>query len=159
MLHIESRAYVEGIRGEQIVDFMLHCTDDTYRQWWPGTHFSLHTVESRPGHIGDVVFMDEMIGRRRLTMHAAVTELIPGRRIIWQFKQIVLLPAWLCLDLVDDGAGVMVIHTVRAGFNGAGKLLDPLLKLYFTDGFVQALDEHVRIEFPKLGVMLGDQGA
>jgi hypothetical protein len=33
MLTIESRFFVGGVRGKEITDFLLDCTDDRYRQW------------------------------------------------------------------------------------------------------------------------------
>jgi uncharacterized protein YndB with AHSA1/START domain len=133
---------------------MLHCTDEQYQAWWPGTHLAFHTVKGRPGQVGSVIYMDEYIGRRRLRMKGIVTEVVPGKRVVWQFKQIVRLPASLTLDAEDQVGGVTITHTIRAGFRGAGRILDPLLRLYFTAEFEQAMDEHARAEFPTLGAML-----
>jgi hypothetical protein len=58
------------------------------------------------------------------------------------------------LELKDDAEGVALIHTIQAGFTGVGKILDPILRLYFTNEFSRAMDEHATIEFPKLGEML-----
>ena len=46
--------------------------------------------------------------------------------------------------------GVHIAHTITAGLRGPGRVLDPLLRLYFSRGFARAMDEHVRAEFPKL---------
>jgi hypothetical protein len=73
---------------------------------------------------------------------------------VWQFKKGIALPVWLTLDLVDDVEGVAITHTIEAGFRGPGRLIDPLLRLYFSDQFEQAMDEHVRTEFPKLRDLL-----
>jgi hypothetical protein len=73
---------------------------------------------------------------------------------VWQLKKGLALPAWLTLKLADDTAGVLITHTIEAGFSGLGTLLDPLLRLYFSNAFSQAMDEHVRTEFPKLRDML-----
>jgi hypothetical protein len=59
MLRIESRFFVAGVCGREITDFLLDCTDDRYRQWWPGTHLELHALSRRRGHVGDIVLMDE----------------------------------------------------------------------------------------------------
>ncbi|OQA93347.1 MAG: hypothetical protein BWY25_03109 [Chloroflexi bacterium ADurb.Bin222] len=45
-------------------------------------------------------------------------------------------------------------HTLQAGFKGIGSILDPLLRLYFSDEFARAMDEHARTEFPMLGERL-----
>ena len=54
------------------------------------------------------------------------------------------------VQLDDFAGGVEITHTLRAGFRGAGRFLDPLLRLFFSRGFAQALDDHVRTEFPML---------
>jgi hypothetical protein len=45
-------------------------------------------------------------------------------------------------------------HTIRAGFRGLGRILGPLLRLYLSDEFERAMDEHAQAEFPMLGAML-----
>jgi hypothetical protein len=37
MLTIQSTIFVAGITGRKISDFLLNCTDERYRGWWPGT--------------------------------------------------------------------------------------------------------------------------
>jgi hypothetical protein len=66
MIAIESRVHVTGMGGAQLVDFMLNCTDGQYQAWWPGTHLSFHTVKRRPGDAGNLVYMDEFVGKRRI---------------------------------------------------------------------------------------------
>ncbi|GEM_PF-6310934 len=51
--------------------------------------------------------MDEYVGLRRLRMAAIVVETEPGRRIVWQLKLWVRLPAWLRLELADQGDGCL----------------------------------------------------
>src|SRR5690242_4815572 len=36
MLTLRSKTYVAGVRGQQILDFLLHGDDAQYRRWWPG---------------------------------------------------------------------------------------------------------------------------
>jgi hypothetical protein len=43
-----------------------------------------------------------------------------------------------------------VRHTIRAGFRGVGRVLDPLLRRYFSPAFAAAMDQHVKTEFPLL---------
>jgi len=49
---------------------------------------------------------------------------------------------------------VEIVHTITIGFNGAGRILDPLLKMVFSEDFEKALNEHARIEFHKLAELL-----
>ena len=64
------------------------------------------------------------------------------------------LPAWLTLTVEDIEDSVRITHTIAAGFNGIGKALDPLFRLYLSRSFEIAMDEHARIEFPKLKEVL-----
>lgn len=153
MITLQSKVHVPGVSGPQIVDFLVHCEDADYQAWWPGTHLHLRTLERRPGDAGNVVYMDEWIGKRRLRMTGVLTEVDP-HKLVLQLKAIVLQPVRLVLELEDDPAGVTVTHTVHAGLAGLGRLADPLLRLYFSDDFARALDEHVKKEFPKLGALL-----
>lgn len=150
MLAVESSVFVDGITGSEITAFLLNPTDERYRAWWPGTHLRFHVVAGAPGHVGDVVWMDEYVGSRRLRMSAVVVEAQPGRRITWQFKRWLRLPGWLRLELVDQPGGCIVRHTVEVGFRGVGRVLDPILRLYLSSRFAAELDEHVHTEFPRL---------
>lgn len=156
MIAVQSIIRVTGMRAADLLDFMLSCTDEQYQAWWPGTHLAFHTVDGRPGHVGSLIYMDEYVGTRRLRMQGIVVEVVPGKRVVWQFKQIVCLPAWLTLEVEDEAGGVTITHTIRAGFRGMGRVLDPLLRLYFTEEFEQAMDEHAQAEFPMLAAMQGD---
>jgi hypothetical protein len=35
ILTIQSTIFVAGITGRHIADFLLNCTDEHYRRWWP----------------------------------------------------------------------------------------------------------------------------
>jgi len=157
MLTFQTQVHVAHITGADMMNFMLQCTDRDYRAWWPGTHLEFHTIKRYPNNVGNLIYMDEFVGRRHLKMKAIVTELVPGRRIVWQLKRIIRLPAWLIIDFADDAEGVILTHTIRAGFKDAGHILDPILRIYLSDEFRQDMDEHAAIEFPKLGEMLRAQ--
>ena len=128
---------------------MLSPTDERYRAWWPGTHLQFHIVASRTDHVGDLVWMDEYVGSRRLRMTGVVIEAEPGRTIVWQLERWVRLPAVLRLELVDQGGGCLVRHRTEVGYRGIGRIFDPLLRLSVYPRFAAQLDEHVRAEFPK----------
>ena len=147
MLVITSKVEVAGLTGRDVSEFMMSCTDEQYREWWPGTHLQLHVLGRATGGVGEVVVMDEFIGRRRLRLHGVLEALEPGRRIVWRLHKIVPLPARLSLELSPTQGGVSVRHTVTAGWPGIGRALDPLLRLYFTTGFTADLDAHVHSEF------------
>jgi hypothetical protein len=150
VLTIESRFFVARVSGWEVTDFLLDCTDARYQQWWPGTHLELHTVTRGRDHLGDVVLVDEYVGKRRVRMLAVVVEVVPGQRIVWQLKKGVRLPVRLTLERADRDGGVDLRHTITAGFRGVGRVLDPLFRRYFSAEFAAAMDEHARIEFPLL---------
>lgn len=157
MLTVESEMSVDGLTGRELTDFLLDCDDETYQAWWPGTHLELHVREPGPGadHVGDVVVMDEYIGSRRVRLLGEVIEAVPGEKIVWQFRfGGMRLPAWLRLDLSADGRGVRLRHIITAGWSGRGRLLDPLLRLYFSKSFAGAMDRHVHTEFPLMRDLL-----
>ena len=91
-------------------------------------------------------------------MNGLVLEALPARRIVWQLEKGIRLPAWLRLELKDEGAGVSIAHTIQAGFAGIGRLLDPILRIYFSPEFERAMDEHVKAGFPRLRDMLRADG-
>ena len=157
MITVQSTIRVADANGADILEFLINCTDQRYQAWWPGTHLVFHTIKRRPGNIGNIVYMDEYVGRRRLKMHGVVREAMPGKKIVWQVKWIVPLPVHLTLEADQDDEGVTLTHTIQAGFEGIGRLLDPLFRLYFSDEFAQAMDEHAQTEFPMLGELLRDR--
>jgi hypothetical protein len=157
MIEIRSVTHVAGLKGIDVTTFLLNPTDIGYRMWWEGTHLQFHPIKKSTG-TEKAVYMDEYIGARRVRMTAIVIESIAGAKITWQLEKIIRLPAWLSLELEDDDEGVTITHTIRAGFAGAGRILDPLLRLYFSESFTRALDEHVKTEFPKLRDMLHRRG-
>ena len=150
MFTLQTRLRVDGLSAEEVFDFLTHPSDDTYRAWWPGTHLQLHPTKGRGDRPGDVIHMDEYVGERRLRMGAIVREAVPGRRLVWQMRKVLPLPARLVLDFTDDGGAVGITHTIEAGFAGPARILDPLVRLYFSGRFEAAMDEHARTEFPML---------
>lgn len=159
MLTIQSQIHIDGITGAEFVDFLLNCTDREYQAWWQGTHLEFHTIKRCPNNVGNLVYMDEFVGNKRIKMTGVVTEMVPGQKIVWQLKKIIRLPIRLVLELKDDAQGVALTHTIQAGFNGVGQLFDPVFRLYFSNEFSKAMDEHAKIEFPKLRDMLLQQSS
>lgn len=154
MITMISAVQVKGVSGKDISDFILNCTDEAYRSWWPGTHLSFQTLKRLPEDLGTLVCFEEFIGGRRLKFEGIVIRNVPGREIVWQIKKLVKLPVRLAFKFEDNREGVKIAHFLSAGFNGIGKLADPFLKLYFTSDFRRQMDEHARMEFTKLGQML-----
>lgn len=53
-----------------------------------------------------------------------------------------------------DGHGVLLRHTIAAGWAGPGRLLDPIWRLYLSDSFAADMDEHAHTEFRRLRDLL-----
>jgi hypothetical protein len=158
MITMQSRVHVPDLRGSEVLDFLLNCTDERYRAWWPGTHLAFHTVVGYPGYIGNVVYMDEFIGDERVKVTGVVSAFEPNRKIVLRFKKGIALPVWLTLEVADDPKGVAITHTIQAGIGGAGSLLDPIFRLHFSHEFARAMDEHVKTEFRMLRDLLHREG-
>ena len=154
MIEIESQVAVPGMTGPQVTDFLLDCTDERYQAWWPGTHLRMHVLAQGRDHIGDLVLMDEYVGRRRLRLTGVVREAVRGRRIVWQLHHRVRLPVRLSLTLTPTQDGVAITHAVTAGFAGPGRLLDPAIRLWLSPRFAAELDRHVHTEFVRLRDLL-----
>lgn len=163
MLSLESKVHVEGVGGAQVLDFLLHCDDPAYQRWWPGTHLRCHTVRHESEALGNVIMMDEWVGRHRLRFEGVVTAWEPATRLELQLRfKGVTVPAWLDIACDDDARGTTVRHTVRAGFErGPGRLLiEPLVRaVFFRGDFPLALDAHVKDEFPRLAALLSRPSA
>jgi hypothetical protein len=154
MIELATTVTVKGISGKAVSKFMLHCTDADYQKWWPGTHLAFHTTKRFPDDLGNHVVFDEYVGKRRIKLQGVVVELIPEKRIVWQMTKVIRLPAWLILEFNDTAEGVRITHMLKAGFDGIGRLLDPLLRIALSRDFERDLQEHARIEFHKLAEML-----
>lgn len=150
VIALETNIRVDGITASEIFDFLANPTDLAYQRWWPGVHLRLHVLERGEEHVGDVIYMDEYVGRRRVRMKAVVLDAVPPKTLVWQFEKGVRLPVRLSLELADEGVGVKIRHRIEAGYAGLGRLLDPLWRLPFSRSFARDLDDHVRREFPLL---------
>jgi hypothetical protein len=152
---------VDGVTGWAITDFLLNPSDKQYQAWWPGTHLRLHTLtQGADDHVGDVVWMDEYVGSRRLRTAAEVIEAVPGEKLVWRMRLWRLpLPVRVTLTLRPVGDGVLLCHVITAGWSGRGRAFDPLWRLYFSRSFAGAMDRHAHMEFPRLRDLLRRGGA
>jgi len=161
MINHTVKLTVPNAKAEQFYDFMINPTDERYSAWWPGEHLQFHIVKKGDeNHLGDLLFMDEYLGKNhRLTFKAVIIEAVRPYKIMWQMKKLGLrLPARVTLSLKDSPGGVEVGHELQIGFKGPGKLLDPFIKLYFNKSFRAALERHCEIEWPKLANYLALEG-
>jgi uncharacterized protein YndB with AHSA1/START domain len=154
MVVLETRVLVKGITGKRVTDFFINCTDPDYQRWWEGTHLQFHTVNRTEDVIGSLVYFDEYVGRHRLKFKGRITDYAPGKRIEYRMVRGLSLPAWLVLEFQDRPDGTDIVHTIKAGYQGIGKVLDPLIRLYLSDAFEEALNKHADTEFSRLADLL-----
>ena len=154
MIVLETRVLVRGISGKRVTDFFINCTDPDYQRWWEGTHLQFHTINRTEDVIGSLVYFDEYVGRHRLKFKGRITDYAPGKRIEYRMVRGLSLPAWLVLEFQDRPDGTDIVHTVKAGYQGTGKVLDPLIRLYLSDAFEEALNKHADTEFSRLADLL-----
>lgn len=159
MITLQTTVFVPGVQGRDILEFLDGCDDAAYQQWWPGTHLQFHAVRRTPGTVGSTFVMDEWVGSRRLRLKGVVTRYEPGRHFAAQLKKGVPLPAHLEIDTDDEADGVLLTHTLRAGFHGVGRALDPLLRLFVNAKFQRDMDAHAKAEFARLGELLQQRQA
>ena len=155
MIIHKTRVIVKNLNAKDVFDFLINPSDDNYQSWWPGVHLLFHNRRTVPGNIGNLVYMDEHIGKWRVRFVGRVLRADENRRIIWQMTKGINLPARLDLQLHDTIKGVRIDHIVMLGFHGLlGKISDPLLSLYFTNRKKHYLTEHVHEEFNRLAQLL-----
>jgi hypothetical protein len=159
VITLTTKVWADGLTGREVTDFLLRAGDEDYRRWWPGTHLQFHTLRHAGGDVGNLIYFEEFVGKRHERTQALVVDLVPGRRLVWQLKKGVRLPVWIQLEFQDGAGGVAITQTTRAGYEGAGRILDPLLRLYFSRGYARALDDHATTEFPRLRELLHGPGS
>jgi len=153
---------VPNATAEQFYDFMINPINDHYRAWWPDEHLEFYIAKpSDKNHIGDEVYYNEYLGEtRRLKFFAAVVIANRPTNIAWQMKKAgIRLPAVLSVEFTDASDGLQINHELRIGFGSVGKILDPLIRLYFTKSFATALEKHCLEEWPRLAqYLMGKSG-
>jgi len=82
MIVFKTEVDVEGLTGKAIYDFLINHTAEEYQKWWEGTHLVFRTLKRYPDDIGNVVLMDEYIGKYRVTLNAVVSRAVPGVEIV-----------------------------------------------------------------------------
>lgn len=156
MIVFKTEVEIKNVSPEQITDFMIDCTDEKYSRWWPGVHIAFHTIKRKPGNIGNLVYFDEFVDRRRLKFKATVEEYERGKIICWRMVKMIPLPAYLTIETEKWEGGTKLVHTLAIGFNGMFRFLNPMIKFFIPSGMEKELDEHAKIEFPALtGLLAG----
>ena len=144
---------VKNAKAEQFFNFMINPNDKKYNEWWTEEHLQFHiTKKGNENHLGDNVYFDEYLGKkRRLSFHAVVIVADKPNMIVWQMKIAGLrMPFFVKLGLTDNSNGVTVIHELNLGYSGIGSIFDIFIRLYFNKSYRADLEKHCIIEWQKL---------
>jgi len=150
---------VTNAKAEQFYDFMINPNNERYQEWFPNEHLAFYITKlGAANHLGDEVYYDEYLGgTRRLKFFADVVTADRPTSAAWQMKLIGLrIPAVLSLELTDTPNGLQINHKLRMGFGGIGKVFDPVIRLYFSKSFSDALLKHCLEEWPRLAIYLSN---
>lgn len=157
MIQHTTKLVVPHATAEQFYDFMIEPDNELYQAWFPEEHLAFFITRlGNTEHLGDEVYYDEYLGgTHRLKFFADVIIAERPATIAWQMKKAgVRLPAVLKLELTDTAGGLQIIHALRVGFGGIGRIFDSLIRLYFTKSFSNALSKHCLEEWPRLAEYL-----
>ncbi|TGK46668.1 hypothetical protein [Leptospira bouyouniensis] len=154
MITLQTIVDVKGVKPKDFYEFILNCTDEDYNRWWPGTHLVWHTVKKFPGNTGNLIYSEQMFGGHLEKGHSVIKKLVPYNEMHFQVIRGIRVPVWYTLKFDDIPGGVRVTHLVFGGFNGIGKIFDPLFRLYLSEAYNAELDPHVIEEFHRLATVL-----
>jgi len=150
---------IKNATAEQFYEFMINPNDQEYNEWWKEEHLKFHiTKKGDESHLGDHVYFDEYLGKkRRLKFHAVVTVADKPNKIVWQMKAAgIKMPFYVILGLKNNEDGLYVSHELKLGYTGIGIIFDPFIRLYFNKSFRNALENHCNIEWYKLADYLNN---
>lgn len=155
MVNIDMKFSTEGLKAKDVIHFLLTMDDKDYKGWWPGTHLKCvrkkHRFYKHEPFLGDIVYTKEKLGSLTVPLAGMVISVVPERQITWQALLFGMrIPGALQVSVEDAEGGVKVRHSVIIGYDGIGKVFDPIIKLFIPEALVKTIDEHARIEFSML---------
>ncbi|MDR1753351.1 MAG: hypothetical protein LBR74_00370 [Eubacterium sp.] len=137
--------------------FMVDPPREIYARWLPEEHHKFHVVKrSETTPVGDLIFFDQHIGsKHRLTFYAITRVADKPNHVLFQMRRFgINLPGYLDLQFRDTADGLCLTETIRIGFNGSGKVLDPIIKLFFNKSFFNEMNAHHKREWANLAEIL-----
>jgi len=154
------KSSLSGANAGQFYEFMINPPPELYAQWLPNEHHEFHVVKySKTTPVGDLIYFDQHISpKHRLNFHAITKTADKPNRIVFQMRKLGMnIPGYLELEFSDTSDGLLLIETVRIGFNGIGKTLDSFLRIVFNKAFFKALDGHHKREWANLAEILDER--
>jgi len=151
------KSNLSGVNAEQLYGFMINPPPEVYAHWLPDEHHEFHVVKhSKTTPVGDLIYFDQHISPKHRLKFYAVTKIAnKPNRVVFQMRKLGLnIPGYLELDFNDTSDGLLLTETLRIGFNGFGKILDPFIKIVYNKSFFEALNAHHKREWANLAEVL-----
>ncbi|MDR0811992.1 MAG: hypothetical protein LBN23_06965 [Paludibacter sp.] len=141
---------ISNAKAKAFYDFMLNPNPEIFKKWLPKEHHEFYKISD------GFYYYDEHLGDKyRLKFYAkSVVENKPNQWVIQMRKLGLNLPAFLDLQFRDTNQGLQLKHEVRIGWKGFLKIIDPVLKLFYTKDFFAALKGHCGREWIALAELL-----
>ena len=116
-------------------------------------HIKFHTLKHSNKVLGNKVYFDEYVGKKRLKFKAIISDYQPNYCIEYQMIKGVKLPIWLRMEFTQQGSEIEVMHAIKVGFSGWFKSVNYLISPFITKKFVMDLENHAEEEFNRLSKM------
>jgi hypothetical protein len=117
----------------------------------------IHIVKrSKTTPVGDLIYYDQHIGQKhRMKFYAITRTADRPNRVVFQMRKFgINLLGYLDLYFSGTAGGLDLTETIRIGFSGFGKLIDPFIKLVYSNLFFKELNGHHKREWAKLAEIL-----
>ena len=157
MIKYVLKSTLPNARAEDFYDFMINAPADVYANWLPEEHYEFRVVKrSNESPIGDLVYFDQNIGHKyRMKFYATIKAANKPNRVVFQMRKFGIdIPGYLELDFSDTTEGLILTETLRIGFNGFGKLFDPIIKIVYGIRFYHVFKDHHKREWQNLSDIL-----
>lgn len=158
MIIMQTTSTVENLSAKEAQDFLINCTDEMYQKSWPDVHIQKHPIKrGRPDHVGDVVYAFEYLGKFTIEAKMEVTKYIPEKLIEFRVsigKTGSLVPVVFLFETKDCMEGVYLSNKFFIGWDGIGKIFDPIIELFFPKELRNAMEEHILTEWPLISASL-----
>ena len=154
------KSKLPNAQAAEFYDFMVAPPPKVYAHWLPAEHHEFHLVKrGKETPVGDLVYFDQHIGsKHRLKFHAITRIANRPKRIVFQMRKLGLnLPGYLKLSFTDTAEGLLLTETIRIGFKGFGKILDPFIRLAFNQSFFREMNAHHKREWANLAEVLKEE--
>ena len=151
------KSKLPSAQATEFYDFMVAPPPEVYARWLPDEHHEFHVAKrGKETPVGDLIYFDQHISPKyRLKIHAIIRIANKPSRVVFQMRKLgVNLPGHLELAFIDTAEGLLLTETIRIGFSGFGKILDPVIRVAFNKSFFKEMNAHHKREWVNLAEIL-----